>query len=432
MPLEDAHDPLAQRSMSPLDRLRRLGRALPFSPLVMHRLRRAASLGFRLAAYVKLGAARRPVRPRPGPICVVGFHGSVLGIGEAARSLSEALSEAGAEVVEWDISALFGHEVRLDCKASPNPPAEAANLVIFLNPHELVQLVAMVGAAPFEGRFCAGVWYWELEQIPGSWRPAMRYVDEVWAGSRFAAEAISARAPKGLPIRVLACPVRPREAPADRAAFALPADKVVVLTAFDARSGFNRKNPIAAVRAFRLANRDGHAVMICKATGVEGAPELIAELQAEIGGEGDVRLMTDWLTGAEMASLVASADIVLSLHRSEGFGLLPAQAMAAGKAVVATGWSANLDFMTPDNSALVDYTLTPVRDCQGLYAGGRWADADVEDAAAKLAALIADPERRRALGARAAADIAATLDPAIIGRAALAWLGQGPDGRRAE
>jgi glycosyltransferase involved in cell wall biosynthesis len=413
--------------MSPLNRLRRLGRALPFSPAVMHRLRRTASIAFRLAAYVKLGAARRPMRPRPGPVCVVGFHGSVLGIGEAARSLSEALRAAGAEVLEWDISALFGHEVRLDCKASPNPPAGAANLVIFLNPHELVQLVAMVGAAPFEGRFCAGVWYWELEQVPGSWRPAMNYVDEVWAGSRFAAEAVAARAPADLPIRILPCPVRPPQARADRAAFGLPEDKVVVLTAFDVRSGFNRKNPIAAVRAFRRANRDGAAVMVCKAAGVEGAPELIAQLKAEIGGKGDIRLMTDWLKGAEMASLLASADIVLSLHRSEGFGLLPAQAMAAGKAVVATGWSANLDFMTPDNSALVDYTLTPVRDCQGLYAGGRWAEADVEDAAAKLAALIADPDRRRTLGARAAADIAAALDPAIIARTALAWLGQGRD-----
>jgi glycosyltransferase involved in cell wall biosynthesis len=191
----------------------------------------------------------------------------------------------------------------------------------------------------------------------------------------------------------------------------------VVLTVFDARSGFNRKNPIAAVRAFRQANRDGRAVMVCKATGVEGAPDLVASLRQEIGEAGDVRLMTDWLTGRQMGALIASADIVLSLHRSEGFGLLPAQGMAAGKAVVATGWSANLDFMTPDNSVLVDYILTPVRDSQGLYAGGRWAEADVEDAAAKLAVLFADPDRRRALGARAAADVAA------IGRLAMRWLG---------
>jgi glycosyltransferase involved in cell wall biosynthesis len=410
--------------MSFVNRLRLVSRALPLSPLVLHRLRRFASAGFRLTAWLKLGRSRRRQSRQPGPICVVGFHGSVLGIGEAARACAGALRLAGAEVVEWDISALFGHPVRLDCSASSQPPEQAGSLVIFLNPHELVQLVAMVGAAPFRDRFCVGAWFWELEDVPKTWRSGMAYVDQVWAGSHFVAEAVARRAPPGLPIRVVPCPVPPGQAKPDRAAFGLPEDKVVVLSAFDVRSGFNRKNPIAAVRAFRAANEDGRAVMVCKAAGVEGAPTLVAELEAEIGDRGDVRFMTDWLTGAEMASLRASADIALSLHRSEGFGLLPAQAMAAGKAVVATGWSANLDFMTPDNSVLVDFVLKPVQDSQGLYSGGRWAEADVADAAAKLKGLIDDPERRLALGSRAQADISSTLDPLTIGRQALTWLGQ--------
>jgi glycosyltransferase involved in cell wall biosynthesis len=96
--------------------------------------------------------------------------------------------------------------------------------------------------------------------------------------------------------------------------------------------------------------------------------------------------------------------------------------MALGKAVVATGWSANLDFMTPDNSDLVDYTLVPVEDSQGLYRSGRWAEADIQDAAAKLKALIDDPVRRQRLGAQAAKDVAGALDPLVIGRQALAWL----------
>ena len=428
MRLEQADDPQLSRRMSLLNRLRRLGRALPFSPAVMHRLRRSASVGFRVAAYAKHGRSRLRQAPRLGPVCVAGFHGSVLGIGEAARAFAAALRQAGAEVVEWDVSALFGHEVRLNCTASLHPPAEAANLVVFLNPHELVQLVAMAGAEPFRGRFCAGVWFWELEQVPKSWRTAMGYVDEVWAGSRFVAAAVARRAPAGLPVRVLPCPIGRREASPDRAAFGLPDDKVVVLTAFDVRSGFNRKNPIAAVRAFRLANREGKAVMMCKATGVEGAPEAVAALRAEIGEAGDVRLMTDWLTGAQMSALIGSADILLSLHRSEGFGLLPAQAMALGKAVVATGWSGNLDFMTTGNSMLVDYTLVPVEDSQGLYHGGRWADPDVGDAADKLEALIADPALRKRLGAQAAQDVAAALDPLVIGRRAIDWLARRREG----
>ena len=204
-------------------------------------------------------------------------------------------------------------------------------------------------------------------------------------------------------------------------------DKVLVLTAFNAGSGFVRKNPVAAVRAFRKANAEGRARMICKAAGGDTAPELMAQLAAEIGAGDDVSLIDKRLSDAAMSQLVRSADIVLSLHRSEGFGLLPAQGMAEGKPVVATGWSGNLDFMTEDDSVLVDYALIPVNDPQKLYSGGVWADPDVEDAAAKLADLIVDSDKRRAIGERAAAAIARKLDPLVIGRQARAWLGDDID-----
>jgi glycosyltransferase involved in cell wall biosynthesis len=96
--------------------------------------------------------------------------------------------------------------------------------------------------------------------------------------------------------------------------------------------------------------------------------------------------------------------------------------MAAGKAVVATGWSGNTDFMTPDDSVLVAWTLIPVRDPQGLYEGGRWAEPDVADAARQLKPLLADARTRAALGERAAATIREQLDPLRIGRQALEWL----------
>jgi glycosyltransferase involved in cell wall biosynthesis len=411
--------------VSLLSRLRRLSRRLPIDPVMLHRLRRLAGAGFVVSAWLRHGRGRRRAveAGRPGPVCVVGFHGSVLGIGEAARAFSAALRAAGVEVTDWDISARFGHDVRLDGGGSQSPPDKAGTLVVFLNPRELIQLVAMAGAGPFKDRFVVGAWAWELEDIPPGWRAGFRYVDEVWLPSRFVAEAVAAKAPPGLPLRVLPHPVQARPAPPDRARLGLPADKVMVLTAFDVRSGFSRKNPLAAVRAFRAANTGGQALLVCKAAGVEGAPQLVEALKAEIGQDPHIRLVTDWLSGADMAAILASADIVLSLHRSEGFGLVPAQAMAQGKAVVATGWSANLDFMSPDNSALVDYVLVPVQDPQGLYDGGRWAEADVADAAARLKMLIEDASARQALGERAAADVARTLDPLAIGAQARAWLG---------
>ena len=404
--------------------LRRLSRALPIDRRLLQSLRRAAGVGFRLSAWLRYGAHRKPVPPRPGPVCVVGFHGSVLGIGEAARACSAALRAAGAEVIDWDISARFGHDVRLGAYAS-KPPKAASAMIVYLNPRELVQLVGMVGGAPFKGRFCVGAWAWELESIPRNWRAAFRYVDEVWACSGFVAEAVRQLAPAALPVRVFNHPLPAATAEADRPGFNLPGDAAIVLTAFDVRSGFTRKNPIGAVRAYRRASaRAGErSLMVCKVAGAEAAPDLFALLKAEIGTAGDVILMDGWLTGGRMASLLASCDIVLSLHRSEGFGLLPAQAMMAGKAVVATGWSGNLDYMRDDDAVLVDYKLIPVHDPQGFYAEGRWADPDLEQAAARLAVLIDDAKARRALGRKAKARVAKALDPVRLGQDARRWLG---------
>ncbi len=408
--------------MSLLDGLRRLSRTLPVGPKARRRLRRSMWTAFRWVAWAKFGRGREPCAPQSGAICVVGFHGSMLGIGEAARACSAAMRAAGAEVVDWDISALFGHPVPLGDPYPTTAPEQAAALVIFLNPLELVQLVAMVGAAPFRGRFCVGAWAWELQTAPRSWRAGMRYVDEVWACSHFVADAVARIAPAGLPVRVLPHALALPPAQPERAS-ANGGGRTTVLMVFDAGSGFVRKNPIAAVRAFRRANEAGQAQLVCKIGGAATAPELMAELRAEIGDAPDVRMISDWLTAEQMADLNAQADVVLSLHRSEGFGLVLAQAMAAGKPVLATGWSGNLDFMTPNDSVLVDYALVPVRDRQGFYRGGLWAEPDIDDAAAKLRVLLSDPDRRRELGDRARAAIALKLDPVAVGRQARAWLG---------
>ncbi|HMR08457.1 MAG TPA: glycosyltransferase [Polyangiaceae bacterium] len=70
----------------------------------------------------------------------------------------------------------------------------------------------------------------------------------------------------------------------------------------------------------------------------------------------------DMLSPPAMKRLLRRANACVSLHRAEGFGLTLAEAMAAEKPVVATGYSGNLEFMDGDSAFLVDYRLTPVRE----------------------------------------------------------------------
>src|SRR4029079_5960502 len=104
------------------------------------------------------------------------------------------------------------------------------------------------------------------------------------------------------------------------------------------------------------------------------------------------------------------------LHRSEGFGLVLAEAMALGKPVVATGWSGNMDFMTSFNYCPVDCRVGPLgRDYPPYRAGQRWAEPDPEHAAHFMRQLLDDAGLRGRMGARAGRDMRERLRPAAVG-----------------
>jgi glycosyltransferase involved in cell wall biosynthesis len=131
-----------------------------------------------------------------------------------------------------------------------------------------------------------------------------------------------------------------------------------------------------------------------------------------------VLLIDRTLGREEITALMAACDAFVSLHRSEGFGRGPAEAMLLGKPVVVTAYSGNLDFCREDNACLVGSTLVPVR--EGEYPGWEgqvWADPDPSVAAAHMRRLVEDPEFASALGKRAAATIRAQYDAEVVGRA---------------
>ena len=104
--------------------------------------------------------------------------------------------------------------------------------------------------------------------------------------------------------------------------------------------------------------------------------------------------------------LVAACDAYVSLHRAEGFGLTIAEAMAAGKPVIATGYSGNLEFMTDENSFLVPYELVQIPHGSAPYPNSaRWAEPDRDAAAAAMRAVFESRDEARERGARGRRDI---------------------------
>ncbi len=97
----------------------------------------------------------------------------------------------------------------------------------------------------------------------------------------------------------------------------------------------------------------------------------------------------------EVNALIGLSDCVVSLHRSEGFGLTLAEAMYLGKPVIATAYSGNMDFTNPANSFLVDFKLRAVGSgCEPYDPDQLWADPDLESACAKMRAVFEDADQR--------------------------------------
>jgi glycosyltransferase involved in cell wall biosynthesis len=187
-----------------------------------------------------------------------------------------------------------------------------------------------------------------------------------------------------------------------RVSFGMPPDTVIVLASFNFASGFARKNPLGAVAAFRRAfgeRRD--RMLVLKTLNTSADPAAVKQLHEAIGGVSNIVIDERKFTREDNLAFIMAADIVLSLHRSEGFGLVMAEAMLLGRPVVATGWSGNMDFMDDRSAALVTAKLVTPDDPTGVFAlpGAVWADPDLDEAAMHLRRLADDPAARSALGA---------------------------------
>jgi glycosyltransferase involved in cell wall biosynthesis len=356
--------------------------------------------------------APRP-SPKSGPatsgIAIAGELTRASGLGESARLMAAAAGEIGLPVWTIDLPPLVDGQPEVEIPASAMPPP-GVPLVMHINAPMLPLALLRLPAVVSRNRPIIGYWAWEMPDVPPEWRPALACVTEVWVPSRFTAAALEPL----LPNRVRVVPpalavVPPVASTLCRAAFGLPEDAVVVLVSFNLASSFARKNPFAAVAAFRGAFGDRpDRILVLKVSRPDHAPTDFARL-AQMAQAPNIRIDTRVLPPEDRHALTARADIVLSLHRGEGFGLVLAEAMLLGKPVVATAWSGNTDFMDRGNAALVGYRLVPARDDRSVYRG-LWAEPDVADAANRLRALADDPALRRRLGDRAQATTRLRLD----------------------
>ncbi len=384
----------------------RLWKALPVPRLIRNGLtallyrifgqvRSVAVLDQSLSPFKSL-IPRKPADIAPGRLIFSSYLGDTSGIGRAGRLSLKMLRQAGL--------APLVHNMR----TAPEGWGQLETGGVWFchcNAMEAADFLLRVD----EPRRCyrVGYWAWELPNLPTPWIDVISLFHEIWAPSRFVAEAIERAKPlDGPTVRYVPHPlpdvehVRP-----DRARFGLKPDVFAFLCMYDVHSSATRKNPMGTIKAFQRAfepTRDD-VVLIVKVVAANDSIACLDELAAQTRGWPNIHMITDMLTDDEADQLLCSADAFVSLHRSEGFGLSIAQAMAMGRPVIVTGWSGNMDFCGGEGAALIGYELIAVDDPHGVYRqyeapGQIWADPDLDAAARVMAQFVAEPQQTKLRG----------------------------------
>jgi len=376
---------------------------------------------------VGLNAATAPVHT-PG-VTVVGHPFSQVGMGEQMRAGFRAVRAAGIPAALHDV---FRYAPRQDPDIrSLVLPDEADGLpeggirICHFNGDEIGPVLEALSkkGAGFENGYNIIVPAWELPRYPSVWRDGLLLFDEIWAMSRFVKAAIESI---GLTAHHVGQSVE-----ADygnhlpRRFFAIRESSFVLLSAFDMSSYVARKNPFAAIDLFKRFRQkrpfDDVQLVLKMRAGEQDASESVFPRVGDLP-KGTVVIRENYPSYAAR-SLVGCCDCLVSLHRSEGFGRSMGEAMFLGRLALATGWSGNCDYMTPDNSLFVRHAMVDVR--EGDYphsAGQQWAEPDVDHALHLLLKALDDPAWMRRLRQNGRLDARRLLSNRAVGLRMLARL----------
>jgi len=325
---------------------------------------------------------------------VAGFLRGGLGLGEAARRYVTALEAAHVPVRTTTVDIFLPEDEEDRRKHAEfehrGTEGEVPFNLVCVNAPELPRFYSEVGPNFFAGKRTIGVWAWEVDRVPKEWDWAFGAVDEIWTYSQYVVEVL--RPASNVPVTCVPLPVLEPGKPGPPPDFGLP-DGFTFLFLYDFYSTVQRKNPLGLIDAFQRAFKPGEGPqLLLKSFNGDIKPEGLEQVREAAAGHPDVHVVDRYVTAAERDALVAGCDCFVSLHRAEGFGLGLAEAMALGRPVIATGYSGNVDFMTPENSWLVRHSMTQVgREGENYPSEGRWAEPDLAHAAQLMREVWEDP-----------------------------------------
>jgi len=269
---------------------------------------------------------------------------------------------------------------------------------VVINAAEFWYPLSDIPSLIWESKYNIAYWAWELDTFKSKWIDHLKQLDEVWCPSSFVKMSIESHEDyDGTPIKVLPIPLEKKESKksaGEKTSHVLQKilqdnqrqKPFVFLVAFDFHSFVERKNPEAAIRAFLDAFPVEQDVLKKYQLIVKshfGTSSEIDRLKDVANHDPRVVFLNELLSESDNKALYEHQDCFVSLHRSEGYGMIILETLGIGIPVIATNYSGNVDFFKslPSYEGActfpVPYNLIELEQSYGPYeAGSHWADPD--------------------------------------------------------
>lgn len=245
---------------------------------------------------------------------------------------------------------------------------------------------AKMSTGALSGFYNIGYWVCEVPKIPDYWAKQLKYYDEIWTASSFCQDAISRSS--NIPVIKIPHPVEKQNL-TDRVLAKVAQEQNHVFTFLSISNVYSdaeRKNILLSARAFISAfGNDNSVNFIIKVSNLERDSILSEALQRIDLQHENITVISGYVGDREIEQLFEKTDVLLSLHRAEGFGFSISDAMSRGIPVITTGYSGNLEFCDYKDTTLIDYELISIGHERLRYKkDDLWAEPNIDSTVSAL------------------------------------------------
>ena len=347
-----------------------------------------------LAAY--LSVPSRSSTPKP-QLEIIGFQDQDTGLSNNMKMSMQAFDKIGLLYKTRNIND--GFKLQNTTNDTHSHPKE--NFILHhVNAERVPSNIMTPQFAYRKDIYHIGYYLWETSKLPDVHRLGTTMVNEVWAPTEFVANLYR---DAGVDNVTMVGKALPELSYLENMARIIRPDPnhFTFFSAFDFHSSVERKNPIATVNAFQRAfpaDKNKDVRLVIKSTPSHpnhwGDPNgQMEQIRAAAYIDPRITLIEQMLPIEYFFRLMAQSDCVVSAHRGEGFGYMPAYALGLQKPTIVTNWGGVTDFCTPDTSFPVDATMVSVPNGHAIFnaKGAKWADISPSDLAKNMLDVFQNP-----------------------------------------